>query len=100
VNTRKDAEAILSGSVSSYNRKAVSYDRTDTISEYRSTMTVMASLRRVADGKILWKDNVVWSEESMNSNDRSVQEDYETIAIQEITERLAEQLYNRLQENF
>ncbi len=100
VNDRKDAEAILSGSISTYNRKAVSYDRNDDIVEYRSIMKVKASLQRVSDGKILWKDNISWTEESMNSKDRSIQEDNETVAIQAISDRLAEQLYNRLQDNF
>ncbi len=100
VKNRNIAEAILAGSVNSYSRSSVSYDKKDKIREYRSIMTVNASLRRVADNKILWKDNVSWTEESMNRSDRSKQEDNETAAIQKITERLAEQLYNRLQENF
>ncbi|OHB33119.1 MAG: hypothetical protein A2X84_01000 [Desulfuromonadaceae bacterium GWC2_58_13] len=100
VKNRKDAEAILTGTVTSYSRTAVSYDRTDNIQEYRSIMKVSASLRRVSDGKILWKNNVSWTEESMNSSDRAVQEDQETAAIQTICERLAEQVYNRMQDNF
>jgi len=100
VKNRQDAEAILSGSVSSYSRKAVSYDQLDNIREYRSIMKIKASLRRVSDGKILWKDNVSWTEESMNRSDRSVQEDNETVAIQKISERLAEQVYYRMQDNF
>ncbi len=100
VKSRQDAEATLDGTVTSYSRRSVSYNQTDDIQEYRSTMKVEASLRRVSDGKILWKGNVVWTEESLNDSDRSSQEDNETAAIQEITERLAEQLYNRLQENF
>ncbi len=100
VKHRKDAEAILNGTISSYNRKAISYNRTDDIREYRSTMRINATLRRVTDGKILWKDSVSWTEESMNNEDRSVQADNETIAIQSISERVAEQLYHRLNENF
>jgi outer membrane lipopolysaccharide assembly protein LptE/RlpB len=100
VKKKTDAEAILSGTVSSYSRTAVSYNSTDTILEYRSTMRVNASLRRVSDDKILWKDSISWTDESINSSDRSVQEDNETIIIQEISERLAEQVYYRLHENF
>jgi outer membrane lipopolysaccharide assembly protein LptE/RlpB len=95
-----DAEAVLSGTVSSYSRTAISYDQEDNILEYRSIMKVQASMRRVSDGKILWKDNVSWKDESMNSSDRSVQENNESDAIQEIVERLADHLYIRVHENF
>jgi hypothetical protein len=107
VKYSKDAEAILEGSISHYSRTAVSYNKNDAIQEYRSTMTVIASLRQVVDDKILWKGNVVWTEESMNRSGSSInssglsgQADNETAAIQKITERLAEQLYSRLQEDF
>ncbi len=100
VKNRMEAEAVLAGQVSNYSRTAISYDQDDTIQEYRSSVTVVASLRRISDGKILWKGNVSWSEESENSSDLSSQEDNETSAIQEITERLAEELYYRFQEDF
>jgi len=100
VKHRAEAEAVLSGQVASYHRSSISYDSSDKIREYRSTMRVAASVRRVADGKILWKNTVSWTEDSQNSSDLSVQQDNETSAIQKISERLAEQLYHRLQENF
>jgi len=96
----KDAEAVLSGEITSYSRRSVSYNRLDKIREYRSDMRVNANLRRVADGKILWKDSVSWSEESLNSSNRAQQDDNETEAIRKISNRLGEQIYNRMQENF
>jgi hypothetical protein len=63
-------------------------------------MLVNANLRRVTDGKILWKDSVFWTEESLNSADRARQDDFETEAMQKISQRLAEQIYQRIQENF
>lgn len=100
VSGKKAATGILSGFVSSYSRTPVAYDRTDSIREYRSTMAVTASLQRVADGKILWKGTVSWSDTSLNNSDRSVQSDQENVAIQKISERLADQLYHRINENF
>jgi TolB-like protein len=96
----KEAEAVLSGDVVSYNRTSVAYNRRDKIQEYRSEMRVNANLRRVSDGKILWKDSVFWNEESLNSADRSRQDDFETEAMRKISQRLAEQIYQRIQENF
>lgn len=100
VDSAKEAEAVLSGDVATYSRTAVAYNRRDKIQEYRSEMRVNANLRRVSDGRILWKDSVFWSEESFNSADRSQQDDFETEAMQQISQRLAEQVYQRIQENF
>jgi TolB-like protein len=100
VASAKEAEAVLSGDVASYSRTSVAYNRRDKIQEYRSEMRVNANLRRVTDGKILWKDSVFWTEESLNSADRARQDDFETEAMQKISQRLAEQIYQRIQENF
>lgn len=100
VKRRADAEAVLSGDVAAYHRTSISYDSSDKIREYRSTMTINVAVRRNADGKTLWKNAVSWTEDSQNSSDLGVQQDNETSAIQKIGERLAEQLYHRLQENF
>ncbi|MEJ2201688.1 MAG: hypothetical protein P8X63_11860 [Desulfuromonadaceae bacterium] len=90
----------LSGTISEYRRNAIAYSRDDDIREYRSHMRVEAVLRRVSDGRILWKDSLSWTDELMNSSDRSEQEDNETLTIQAISERLADHLYHRLHGNF
>jgi outer membrane lipopolysaccharide assembly protein LptE/RlpB len=94
------ADAVLTGSVTAYSAVPVSYDRNDRITEYRSTMEISATLRRADVGEVLWKGNVSWTEEYPASLDKMAQEDEEAAAIEVISERLAEELYFRITENF
>jgi outer membrane lipopolysaccharide assembly protein LptE/RlpB len=100
VEKRDIADAILSGMVSGYITSPISYDRNDVITEYRSTMTIAVTLRQTADDRILWKGSIEWSEEYPANLDKSVQEDNEAAAIAVIADRLAQELYFRIMENF
>lgn len=100
VDAASRANAVLSGRVASYTTVPVSYARNDEILEYRSTMTVLLELRRAGTGELLWKGNASWSEEYAASRDRSRQEDNEAAAIRVISDRIAEELYFRLVEDF
>ncbi len=94
------ADAVLSGAIAGYSTAAASYDRTDRITEYRATMKVSAVLRRFRDDKILWKGTVSWSEEYPADLDKAAQEDNEAAAIERISERVAEELFFRITDNF
>jgi outer membrane lipopolysaccharide assembly protein LptE/RlpB len=100
IEKRDIADAILSGVVVGYSTSPISYDRNDVITEYRSTMTINVALRQTADDRILWKGDLDWSEEYPASLDKSVQEDNEAAAIAVIVDRLAQELYYRILENF
>jgi outer membrane lipopolysaccharide assembly protein LptE/RlpB len=100
VEKRDRADAILTGVVTSYLTTPISYDRRDVITEYRSTMTIAVTLRQTADDRVLWKGSVDWSEEYPASLDKSVQEDNEAAAIAGIVDRLSQELYFRIMENF
>jgi outer membrane lipopolysaccharide assembly protein LptE/RlpB len=100
VEKREIAEAVLSGVVTGYSTSPISYDRNDVITEYRSTMTIAVTLRQTADDRILWKGSIEWSEEYPANLDKSVQEDNEAAAIVVIADRLAQELYFRIMENF
>jgi outer membrane lipopolysaccharide assembly protein LptE/RlpB len=97
---KERADAVLSGAVSAYSTVPISYDRNDEITEYRSALTITATLRRAADGKVLWKGDLSWDEEYPSSDDKAVQEDNEAEAILLISDRLAEELYFRIVDNF
>jgi len=97
---RNSADAVLSGTVSRYSTSPVSFGRDDEITEYRSAMTVDTVLYRSSDGKALWKGNLSWTEEYPSNDDKAVQEDNEAAAIVVIVERLAEDLYFRIADNF
>lgn len=94
------ADAVLSGTVASYASSSISYGSDDEVTEYRSSMVISAHLRRSADGKTLWKGTLSWTEEYPSSDDKTVQEDNEAAAIEEISARLAEELYFRIVDNF
>jgi outer membrane lipopolysaccharide assembly protein LptE/RlpB len=94
------AEGILGGRIIGYSNSALSYDQDDRIAEYRSKMTVVAVLRRVDNGEVLWKGSVNWQEEYPASGDKTLQEDREQAAIQEISRRLADELFSHMIDNF
>jgi len=94
------SEAKLSGSITAYTSSAISYDRLDRVVEYRSSMTIEASLLRESDGRTLWKGSLSRSEEYLSSDDKVAQEDNEDRAIAIICDRLAEDLHVRLMDDF
>lgn len=100
VEDRDRADAILSGTITSYGRHALSYGQDDQIAEYRSTMRLAAVLRRADNAEALWKGNVEWAEEFRSSTDKTLEEDRENAAILAIGQRLAEELYSRMIDNF
>ena len=100
VESRDHAETVLEGVINSYRTRPLSYDKQDNISEYRSTMEVTASLRQVSDGRLLWQRKITWEADYPAANDKMLQEDLEQQAIDEISRRLAEELYYHLLDDF
>jgi outer membrane lipopolysaccharide assembly protein LptE/RlpB len=100
VDRKERADAYLGGRIAHYVTTPISYDRNDKISEYRSTITVEASLRRADNGKVIWKGDVSWKEEYPAGATLTEQEDNETEAIQRISERLADEIFIHIVEDF
>ncbi len=100
IEKRDQAEAVLEGVISSYSNRALSYNKNDNISEYRSTMSLAVKLRQVSDERLLWQGDLRWDSDYFASDDKMRQEDLEQQAIDEITRRLAEELYFRLLDDF
>ncbi len=94
------AEATLLGTVRDYTTRALSYDSNDNIGEYRAKMVVEAVLQSVGTEQSLWQGTVSWSAEYSASEDKSLQEDLEQQAIDEITLRLAEEILYQLLDDF
>ena len=94
------ADTVLTGTVMGYSDSAISYGPGDRILEYRASLSVSATLRRAADGKALWKGQVVWDDEYRTNPDKGVQEDRKREIQSLIAERVAEELYFRILENF
>lgn len=100
VEKRERADAQLSGEITRYTSTPISYSSSDVITEYRSNMVIAVTLRRSFDDRVLWKGNLEWSEEYPASLDKAVQEDNEAAAIGVIVDRLTDELYSRITENF
>jgi outer membrane lipopolysaccharide assembly protein LptE/RlpB len=94
------ADALLTGVVRSYSTTPISYDRNDRILEFRSAMTVEAALRRTANGEVLWKGSVTWTEDYLANVDKNIQEDNEAAAIRVISQRIADNIFYRISEDF
>lgn len=100
VETPKYAEAVLMGTIRDYKSRALSYDSNDAIGEYRSTMIVDIVLHQIETEQLLWEGSVSWSAEYRADKDKSVQEDLEQQALDEMTLRLAEEILYQLLDDF
>ncbi len=97
---REVADYTLSGEVLTYSKVAVSYTGYDIVKEYTATMTVVASLRKNSNQKVIWKGEVSWSQDFPASSDIAILQNREDAAIQVICQRLAQQLYLKINEDF
>jgi outer membrane lipopolysaccharide assembly protein LptE/RlpB len=97
---REVADYTLSGEVLTYGRVAVSYTGYDIVKEYKATMTVVASLRKNSNQKVIWRGEVSWSQDFPASSDIAILQNREDAAIQVICQRLAQQLYLKINEDF
>lgn len=95
-----EADARLEGVLVSYGNSAISYSASDDIVQYRVTLVVDATLRRLPDRAVLWKSRFTRAENYRASTDKAVQEDQEAAAAREAAQRLAEDLYSRLALDF
>ncbi|MBW2186166.1 MAG: hypothetical protein JRG71_07130 [Deltaproteobacteria bacterium] len=100
VASEEQADAVMSGVITSYRSHSVTYDENDDITEYRVTMTVDAKLVRTNGEDVIWQGVVSWHEEFFASDDRAEQDYHESEVQDDVSRRLAQELYNRLTDNF
>ncbi len=62
VNDPFSADYVLLGELVSYNRDAVTFDRSDVTQEYRSTLTAKIIFKDVKTDKVLWTSSRVQGE--------------------------------------
>jgi outer membrane lipopolysaccharide assembly protein LptE/RlpB len=100
------AELLLTGTIVTYATTPLSYTSADQVREYRATMTVDATLTEKRTQKILWKGTLSASQDypaNINlaqQNRISLQQDSEEAALQEISRKIAQQLFQKMSENF
>lgn len=100
VKEMESSDYTLSGEVLTYGKVVVSYTGYDIAKEYRATMTVTATLRKNSTQRIMWRGNLTWSQDYPANSDIAIQQNSEDAAIQEISRRLAQQIYLKLVEDF
>jgi outer membrane lipopolysaccharide assembly protein LptE/RlpB len=100
------AELLLTGTIVTYATDAVAFTATDQIREYRATITVDATLAEKRSQKVLWKGAISASQDYQAINDPTLlnrlalQQNSEDAALREISRKIAQQLFQRMSENF
>jgi outer membrane lipopolysaccharide assembly protein LptE/RlpB len=94
------SDYTLSGELLSYGKTPIAYTGYDIVKEYKATITVSATLRKNSNQKVIWRGQLSWSQDLPASSDIAIQQDSEDAAIQVICQRLAQQLYLKINEDF
>lgn len=100
VVTEDQAEAILSGVIVTFSSNALSFSQDDQIGTYRATLVADVMLRRSNSDELLWSGRSRWSTEYNATIDVAQQSDLKERALNELSRRLAEEIYYQLLDNF
>lgn len=94
------AELELSGVVLSYNTVPVSYTAADVIKEYKAVLAVQATLRDQLSQKVIWKGDVTEQQVYPVNANIALQQNAEDAAIEKISRRISERIWQKLGERF
>jgi TolB-like protein len=94
------ADARLVGVVNSFKSLASAYSSSDQITDYRASMKITARLQRTKNNELLWQDSLSRSENYLANANINQQLESERLIARQISERLAEDVYAQLLNNF
>lgn len=94
------ADLQLTGHVTRFKSSVLAYSSTDEITDYRASMSVDVKLQKRVGDEILWKTSLSRNEEYQANVDKNFQLEGERLAAREVSQRLAEDIYARLMNNF
>lgn len=94
------ADMELTGSVLSYNNGVVAYTGNDKSAMYQASMSVEATLRKRANGTVLWQGTVRAAQDYPANSDLNLQLNAEDAARSELCRKLAEDILRRSGEGF
>lgn len=100
VSDRSAADAVVESVITNYSRRNSAYRGDDEIAEYTVSMVVKTGLRRQRDGVLVWQRDLSWKSEFLADPSLEVQENRETIAIEEVCRQLAKKFVSELQAAF
>ena len=96
---KEAADGFLSGEIKSLSYRTITHKRSDSSIERRVTVTVALELKD-REGNVLWFEVVSGREAYDVMDDKLSTEQNRKQAISELSERLAENAYHRLTDNF
>ncbi|HBR16980.1 MAG: hypothetical protein A3G39_00370 [Deltaproteobacteria bacterium RIFCSPLOWO2_12_FULL_43_16] len=98
----ENADAVISGAVTSYDLTPVSFNKNDVIQEYRLTIKIEVSLVRKSDGKIVWQDKNITDYEDfkVTTTDINATKTAELDAVKKMAKDTARLIKERILEDF
>jgi hypothetical protein len=101
VTLEKDSDAVLLGRIRTYDTGAVTFAAQDRSLERRITLTVNVSLKRQADGRVLWsQENLSRYETYRVLTDTASTEQNRLRALEKLAQDLSERIHNSIFESF
>lgn len=99
------ADYLLTGVIVSYGLVPVAYTyrnplNLETVAEYRATITTEITLKKSGDRDILWKRRLTLAQNFPANSDISIQQNSEEAAIQEVCQKLAQDIHVSLSDDF
>ncbi|MBE0577726.1 MAG: hypothetical protein IH613_17750 [Desulfuromonadales bacterium] len=94
------ADVQLVGEVKDFVSSALAYGTADQITEYRATMNVSVRLLRKGTNEVLWQQHLQRSEDYLATVNKSRELEGQSLAAQQVSKRLAEDIYSSLLNNF
>ena len=94
------ADVRLLGEVKDFSSSALAYGATDRITDYRAKMKVSVRLLRKGSSEVLWQENMSRSEDYLATINKNLQLEGQRLAARRVSQRLAEDIYASLLNNF
>ncbi len=99
VTGEKEAQAVLTGKIISYEVYTVAYGRGDYTAAGRIALRVWAELKK-GGADVVWKNELTDQEEYIVSNDLIQTEKYRDEALRRIVQRVAERIHDQISLGF
>ena len=94
------ANVLLEGDVVEFSSNALAYGTSDQITDYRATMKIAVRLIDKGRNEVLWRGNLLRSEDYLATINKNLQLEGERLAARQVAKRLAEDIYSSLLNNF
>ena len=94
------ADVRLVGEVNTFSSNALAYGPTDRITYYRATMAVSTRLLNKDSNQAVWQQSLQRTQDYLGTVDKNLQLEGERLAAQQVSQRLAEDIYASLLNSF